>query len=114
MAQELNDKRQGMIARLKVAEREKDALEGKKREAEDFLDKSAELLRHKICGTCVHALQSQVRGAQTATVYYAVCSVLAPALATQAGAAYAPQPQQRVSAVLAHYVCRLRRRPARR
>lgn len=37
--EEMNEKRQGLIQRLKVAEREKGALEGKKAEAEMFLAK---------------------------------------------------------------------------
>jgi hypothetical protein len=36
---EVQDKRQGMIQRLKISEKEKDALEGKKAEAELFLAK---------------------------------------------------------------------------
>jgi hypothetical protein len=36
---EIQDKRQGMIQRLKISEKEKDSLEGKKAEAELFLVK---------------------------------------------------------------------------
>lgn len=38
----MNDKRQGLIQRLKISEKEKDALEGKKAEAELFLAKQVQ------------------------------------------------------------------------
>ncbi len=38
----MNDARQGLIARLKIAEKEKDALEGRKAEAESFLAKQVQ------------------------------------------------------------------------
>ena len=44
--EEMNDKRQGMIQRLKIAEKEKEGLEGKKVEAEMFLAK-------QVCWQCV-------------------------------------------------------------
>jgi len=47
--EEVNDTRQGMIQRLKIAEKEKDALESKKAEAELFLSKQVSL------GACVQA-----------------------------------------------------------
>lgn len=37
--EEINEKRTGMVARLKVAEKEKEGLQGKKEEAEMFLTK---------------------------------------------------------------------------
>lgn len=37
--EEINDKRQTMVQRLKIAEKEKEGLEGKKAEAELFLSK---------------------------------------------------------------------------
>ena len=49
-----------MIQRLKVSEKEKDALEGKKNEAEEFLDKQADMLRTKATGTHIYLLQTQV------------------------------------------------------
>lgn len=50
-----------MIQRLKVAEKERDALESKKQEAELFLDKQARFLRHKVNSFQINALQRQVR-----------------------------------------------------
>lgn len=42
--EELNDKRQGMVQRVKIAERERDALEGEKAAAEAYLAKERECL----------------------------------------------------------------------
>lgn len=50
----MNDKRQSMIQRLKISEKEKDALEGKKTEAEMFLSKQV----------CVRALLYVLRRAK--------------------------------------------------
>lgn len=49
-----------MIQRLKVAEKERDALESKKQEAELFLDKQARFLRHKVNSFQINALQREV------------------------------------------------------
>ncbi|KAF5834905.1 RecF/RecN/SMC N terminal domain-containing protein [Dunaliella salina] len=46
--EEVNDKRQSMIQRLKISEKEKDALEDKKTEAEMFLAKQADMLKDRI------------------------------------------------------------------
>jgi len=43
--EEVNDKRQGMIQRLKISEKEKDALEGRKTEAEQFLTQQVGALK---------------------------------------------------------------------
>ena len=61
--EELNEKRQGMIQRLKVVEKEKGLLEGKKAEAEEFLSKQAEMVKAKVSATTIYKGQSQVRGA---------------------------------------------------
>jgi hypothetical protein len=51
-----------MIQRLKVAEKEKEGLESKKNEAEDFVDKQAQRLRHKMSAAQIGVLQIRVGG----------------------------------------------------
>ncbi|KAG1676970.1 hypothetical protein FOA52_014846 [Chlamydomonas sp. UWO 241] len=45
--EELNEKRQGLVQRLKVAEKEKDGLESKKNEAEDYNDRTDKIEKEK-------------------------------------------------------------------
>eukprot|EP00798_Chlamydomonas_sp_ICE-L_P016663 gene16663-22917_t len=59
LLEEINDRRQSMIQRLKISEKEKDSLEGKKNEAEDFLDKQAEMLRSKAIGIQLDVRQTE-------------------------------------------------------
>lgn len=37
-----------MVQRLKVVEKEREGLEGKKQEAEDFIDKQSQMFVHKV------------------------------------------------------------------
>lgn len=46
----MNEKRQSMIQKLKAVEKDKEGLEGKKLEAEAYIGKQAERLRHQIMG----------------------------------------------------------------
>ncbi|GFR46361.1 hypothetical protein Agub_g7941 [Astrephomene gubernaculifera] len=57
--EEINEKRQTMVARLKVSEKEKDGLQGKAEEAQQFLDKQAEMLRLRINVTHLLAMKVQ-------------------------------------------------------
>lgn len=57
--EEANEKRHGMLARLKVSEKEKEGLQGKAEEAQQFLDKQAEMLRCRINST--HAFTMKVQ-----------------------------------------------------
>ncbi|KXZ49780.1 hypothetical protein GPECTOR_19g231 [Gonium pectorale] len=57
--EEVNEKRQGMVARLKMSEKEKDGLQDKAEEAQQFLDKQAEMLRHRINATHVLTMKVQ-------------------------------------------------------
>ncbi|GAX79886.1 hypothetical protein CEUSTIGMA_g7326.t1 [Chlamydomonas eustigma] len=58
--QELHEKRQGMIQRLKVVEKEREGLEGKKQEAEDFLQKQAMMLTHKASAARINLSKYEV------------------------------------------------------
>lgn len=63
----MNDARQGLIARLKIAEKEKDALEGRKAEAESFLAKQ---VQKRVCSTHMLAhIRVQKVGAHTMEHY---------------------------------------------
>ncbi|GIL65143.1 hypothetical protein Vafri_18951 [Volvox africanus] len=57
---EINEKRVGMVTRLKSAEKDKDALEGKALEAKQFLEKQAEMLRHRINATHVYDMKVKI------------------------------------------------------
>ncbi|KAJ9516738.1 hypothetical protein QJQ45_027143, partial [Haematococcus lacustris] len=57
--EEMNDKRQTMIQRLKISEKEKEGLEGQKAEAEIFLSKQADMLRHRVNGHHIYITQTQ-------------------------------------------------------
>ncbi|PNH08015.1 Structural maintenance of chromosomes protein 4 [Tetrabaena socialis] len=57
--EEMNEKRGSMISRLKVSEKEKDGLQGKAEEAQQFLDKQSEMLRSRINATHVFAMKVQ-------------------------------------------------------
>jgi structural maintenance of chromosome 4 len=57
---ELNERRQSMIAKLKAVERDKAALEGRKLEAEAYLSKQAERLRLRLAGNMAHARRHEV------------------------------------------------------
>ncbi len=59
--EEANEKRHGMLARLKVSEKEKEGLQGKAEEAQQFLDKQAEMLRCRINSTHAFTMKVQVR-----------------------------------------------------
>ena len=50
-----------MIQRLKVVEKEKEGLESKKQEAEDFMDKQAQMLTHRATAALIHAAKYKVR-----------------------------------------------------
>lgn len=60
--EELNEKRQGQIQRVKVVEKEREGLESKKQEAEDFLDKQAQMLTHKATAALINSAKFRVRG----------------------------------------------------
>ena len=49
-----------MIQRLKVVEKEKEGLESKKQEAEDFVDKQAQMITHRATAALIHAAKYKV------------------------------------------------------
>lgn len=65
--EELNEKRQGLVGKLKGAEREKEGLEGKALEAGAYLSKQAERLRQQMVGTSIYVAMAQVRRGNSAS-----------------------------------------------
>ncbi|EFJ47706.1 structural maintenance of chromosomes protein 4 [Volvox carteri f. nagariensis] len=59
--EEVNEKRLGMVARLKSAEKDKDALEDKALEAKQYLERKAEMLKLHINATHVFGMEVQVK-----------------------------------------------------
>ncbi|GLC75387.1 hypothetical protein PLESTF_001631400 [Pleodorina starrii] len=57
--EEVNEKRQGMVTRLKSSEKDKDGLQGKAEEAQQFLDKQAEMLQCRINANHVFAMKTK-------------------------------------------------------
>jgi len=73
--EEVNDKRQSMIQRLKISEKEKDALEGKKTEAEMFLAKQVRV-RACVCVLCLFVYLCRVGQNRLYTPYMTVYMVI--------------------------------------
>lgn len=62
--EELNEKRGGMITKLKSVEKEREALEGKKLEAEAYITKQAERLKCQITGNKILTHKAEVSRAE--------------------------------------------------
>ncbi len=58
--EEVNERRQGMIGKLRIVEKEKESLEGKKLEAEAYMAKQAECTKQRIMGNKIISHQAQV------------------------------------------------------
>ena len=57
----VNERRQGLISRLKISEKEREGLEGKATEAQQFLDKQAEMVKSKVQANHVFIAKLKVR-----------------------------------------------------
>ncbi|KAG2492144.1 hypothetical protein HYH03_009635 [Edaphochlamys debaryana] len=58
--EEINEARAVLVARVKVSEKETEALRAKAEEAQQFLDKQAEMLKHRVNATHVFAAKVQI------------------------------------------------------
>jgi hypothetical protein len=58
--EEMNERRQAMVGKLKGVEKELSGLEGKKVEAEAYISKQAELLRCSILGNSINKHRDEV------------------------------------------------------
>jgi hypothetical protein len=59
--EEMNERRQAMVGKLKGVEKELSGLEGKKVEAEAYISKQAERLRCSILGNSINKHRDEVR-----------------------------------------------------